>query len=241
MKKFIIKNKVERLSGIYKITSPTKKVYIGQSVDVYIRMKTYIRGVSKSQRKLHNSINKHGVSKHHFEVLEYCDVELLNEKERYYQDLYSAIGKNGLNLRLTTASDRSGYISEETREIKRNNMLGKKLSKETIEKLKNVIITDEARKNMSIAQKNRSKEIIDRQRETLSKNIENSNRLREFNKKKSIKVNCFDRYTNELIGTYESIKEAERQTKVDSKCIHLSLKGSKYKYHKGKYYEYFTI
>lgn len=238
MNKFIIKNKVERLSGIYKITSPTKKVYIGKSVNIYLRMKSYVRGVNKSQRKLYNSINKYGVSKHTFEILEYCDVDLLNEKERYYQDLYSAIGKDGLNLRLTTASDRSGYISEETREIKRIISTGKKMSEETKEKLRNIPRTKEWNKKVSDWNKNKPKSMIDKQRKTLSENIENSNRLREFNKKISIKINCFNRYTKELIGSYDSIREASRLTNVDRKCIYLSLKGSKYKYSKGKYFEY---
>lgn len=238
MKKFKLKTDVNKLSGIYKITSPTKKVYIGQSVDVYIRMMTYQRNVPYSQRKLHNSINKHGINKHTFEVLEYCNVELLNEKERYYQDLYSAIGKNGLNLVLTTASDRSGFVSEETKEKKRLSMLGRKHSPETIQKLKNVIVTDLARQNMSKSQKNKCRSIIERQRKTLSENVENSNRLREFNKKVSIKVKCLDRFTNNTIGVYESIREASRVTGVDRKCISLSLNGSKYKYSKGKYFEY---
>lgn len=237
MSKFILKTPVEKLAGIYKITSPSKKVYIGQSINVYNRLLQYQRNVVKSQQKLYRSFNKYGKNKHIFEVLEYCDIELLNEKERYYQDLYSAIGENGLNLILQEANERPREISEETRQKHRNAMLGVKRSPETIEKMRNVVFTDEARKNMSIAQKNKCRSIIERQRKTLSNNIENSKRLREFNKKRSIKVNCYDRHTNELIGIYESMKEAERQTGVNMKCIWLSVNGSKYKYHKGKYFE----
>lgn len=192
MSKFILKTPVEKLAGIYKITSPTKKVYIGQSFNIYNRMLTYNRLDCKRQLILYNSLKKYGVKKHTFEVLEYCDIELLNEKERYYQDLYSVIDRNGMNLVLTKAEDRPAKKSKET---------------------------------------------IERHRKKISSNIENSNRLREFNKKRSIKVKCFDRYTNELIGEYPSIKEAERQTGVNAKCIHLSINGSKYKYHSGKYYE----
>lgn len=44
--------------GIYKITSPNKKVYIGQSKNVHQRFIRYKRGDCKGQKKLYNSINK---------------------------------------------------------------------------------------------------------------------------------------------------------------------------------------
>lgn len=238
MNNFILKTPVEKSAGIYKITSPSKKVYIGQSVNVYVRMKSYLKRVAFSQRKLYNSIKKYGANKHTFEVLEYCDIDLLNEKERYYQDLHSAISENGLNLVLTKSSDRSGYVSEETRELKRIINTGRKMSEETKEKLRNIPRTKEWREKLSIANKNKCRSIIERQRKALSANEDNNKRLSEFNKKRSIRVKCFDRYTNELIGIYESVREASRQTNVDRKCIRLSLKGSKYKFHKGKYFEY---
>ena len=100
--------------GIYKITSPTGKVYIGQSTNIERRFKEYKSLRCKGQIVLHRSFLKHGFDKHTFEVLEYCDILELNDKERYYQDLYSVL-KNGLNCKLTTTSDRAGYISEETR------------------------------------------------------------------------------------------------------------------------------
>lgn len=36
-------------------------------------------------------------------------------KERYWQDFYDCLN-NGLNCRLTTTKDISGYVSEETKE-----------------------------------------------------------------------------------------------------------------------------
>lgn len=166
MSKFILKTSVEKLSGIYKITSPTKKVYIGQSINIYNRIAQYNKTKQCSQIKLYRSFNKYGKDKHTFEVLEYCDIELLNEKERYYQDLYSVIGKNGLNCSLTKSSDRSGRMSEETKrklkervfseDTKRKMSIarkGVKLSDLTKEKLRNIHLgkkkTEEHKKNMS--------------------------------------------------------------------------------------------
>lgn len=101
--------------GIYKITSPTKKVYVGQSIDIEKRFSIYKRLTCKGQIKLYNSFVKHGVENHLFEILCECNIHELNEKERYYQDLYSCVGKNGLNLKLTKTTDRNCQISNETK------------------------------------------------------------------------------------------------------------------------------
>lgn len=122
--------------GIYKVTSPTNKVYIGQSVDIEGRWVTY-RKYDFHNGKLKNSIKSHGPENHTFEVLEECSVEELNLRERYYQDLYDVLGPNGLNLVLTTTSNKSGHISESSR-IKMSNSqreLKKTLSKEHKERL----------------------------------------------------------------------------------------------------------
>ena len=102
--------------GIYKITSPNNKIYIGQSVNVERRIFKYKKFKDcKNQFKLLNSFNKYGIENHIFEIVEECDIELLNERERYYQDLYNVI-KKGLNCRLTTTIDKSGFLSQETKD-----------------------------------------------------------------------------------------------------------------------------
>lgn len=83
--------------GIYKITSPTKKVYIGQSVNIERRFKEYKRSLAKGQVLLNRSFLKYGIERHKFEIICECEITELNNKERYFQLLYSAIGKNGLN------------------------------------------------------------------------------------------------------------------------------------------------
>ena len=72
--------------GIYKITSPSNKVYIGQSIDVENRLKRYKYFVSKKQTRLYYSILKYGYDNHTYEVVEECKVEELNERayERGY-------------------------------------------------------------------------------------------------------------------------------------------------------------
>src|SRR6478609_1895411 len=90
--------------GIYKITSPTGKVYVGQSIDIEKRFKFHKEKCHKG--KLKDSFSEHGVDNHIFEVLKECEIEKLNELERYYQLFYDCIGENGLNSRITIASNK---------------------------------------------------------------------------------------------------------------------------------------
>lgn len=99
--------------GIYKIISPTNRVYIGQSVDIEDRKRLYIGHHAKNQTKLYNSFLKYGFINHKFESIEECKEEELNVQERYWQEFYNVI-KDGLNCRLTKTTDKSGKLSEET-------------------------------------------------------------------------------------------------------------------------------
>ena len=117
--------------GIYKIISPNKNIYIGQSINIEKRFSDYKKlNNCKKQTALYRSFLKYGVQKHIFEIICECKISELNHKERYYQDLYSAIGKNGLNCRLTASNDRSGKLSEETKQKLSNSKKGKKKSEE---------------------------------------------------------------------------------------------------------------
>ena len=74
---------------IYKITSSKNRVYIGQTINFKVRFSQYQRLDCKNQKKLYNSLLKYGVEKHKFEIICECDINELNDKERYYQDLYN--------------------------------------------------------------------------------------------------------------------------------------------------------
>src|SRR3990167_3469748 len=122
-------NKMEIICGIYKITSPTKKVYIGQSVNINRRKNYYKRGNCKNQIKLYYSIKKHKWEKHKFEIIEQCQSEELNEREKYYVDLFQTFNsKYGLNLRDGGGSH--GKMSHESVEKAALANRGKKRTKE---------------------------------------------------------------------------------------------------------------
>jgi len=102
--------------GIYKVTSPTRKVYIGQSIDVERRLQEYVNiNKSKNQIRLHISLVKYGFSEHIFEVVEECSVEELNTRERHWQDFYDVLGEKGMNCILTSSDSKSGAHSAITR------------------------------------------------------------------------------------------------------------------------------
>ena len=74
--------------GIYKIISPSNKIYIGQSIDIEKRKHLYSKLYCKQQPKLYNSIKKHGWENHIFEIVEECSIELLLNKEIYWKKYY---------------------------------------------------------------------------------------------------------------------------------------------------------
>jgi group I intron endonuclease len=102
--------------GIYKITSPSNKVYIGQSRNIEKRFIQYKNNLAKGQKALNGSFLKYGHENHIFEIIEECSIIMLNSKERYYQDFYNAMGKNGLNLCLTETNLKPRVVSNYFRE-----------------------------------------------------------------------------------------------------------------------------
>ena len=85
-------------TGIYKITNPEGKVYIGQSKNIDQRFETYKKLECKSQLLLFNSLAKYGWYNHIFEIVEECNIEILNEKEQYYIKQYNCANE-GLNCK----------------------------------------------------------------------------------------------------------------------------------------------
>lgn len=114
------------MTGIYKITNPKGRIYIGQATNLTKRETQYRRYNCKQQPRLHASLVKYGFSKHIFEVIEECSVEELNTRERYWQDYYEVIGINGLNCKLQNTTSSRAVISEESKERRSKSHKGEK-------------------------------------------------------------------------------------------------------------------
>lgn len=121
--------------GIYKITSPKDRIYIGQSININKRLLSYSSMNCKKQPRLYRSLLKYGYSSHKIEILEICLEEELNYKERFYQDLYESVSEKGLNCRLTESSEKTGELSKETKLKIGNANRGRVMSKEVREKM----------------------------------------------------------------------------------------------------------
>lgn len=107
------------ITGIYCIENiVTKKKYIGQSVSIYDRW-------SKHKSELNHGIHdndymqkawdKYGEDNFIFSVLEICEIQELDEKEKYYIDLFDALNRDcGYNLK-TGGQNGGATVSEEIR------------------------------------------------------------------------------------------------------------------------------
>lgn len=153
---------------IYKITSPSGKVYIGQTTSPKRRFKCYKNLHCKGQLFLYNSFVKHGIVNHKFEILESYDnninIDVLNDREVFYIKHYKNEGCDLLNL------DEGGRNSRKSEETK------KKLSEIRIGKYKGELNpmygkshTEEAKLKVSIA--NKGKKLTKENKEKLIKVI----------------------------------------------------------------------
>lgn len=124
--------------GIYLIKSiQTNEIYIGQSVNVNRRIGEHKRLLKKQahyNEYLQNHYIKYGIQDLSFEVIENCKIEDLDNREKYWINIYNAnIRKYGFNL---DSGGSEGKIFSEERRLSitgtKNPMYGKKHSQEFI-------------------------------------------------------------------------------------------------------------
>jgi group I intron endonuclease len=204
--------------GIYKITSPSGRVYIGQSVNIEKRFNSYKRMHVKNikQTKLHRSFLKYGVECHSFEIILECNNSQLNNHERQYQELFNCLNY-GLNCKLTKTLDRSGKVSKETllkmsiASTGNKNWLGKKH-------------TQDAKHKMSLAKKGK----IHSEEWNKKKGVKGrvSNRKGIFSEKhpRSVKVSQFDLDGN-LIKEWNCLMDIKRELGYHIGNVSSCLKG----------------
>ena len=138
--------------GIYKITSHKGSVYVGQSIDINRRRRSYKNLKCKAQIRVYNSLKKHGWDNHKFEVIQECKEEELNDLEVYYMELHQSLNsKSGLNLR--GGGTNLAHSEETKRKISEANK-GRKLTEEQIKKLSNAlkgrVCSEERKKQISL-------------------------------------------------------------------------------------------
>jgi group I intron endonuclease len=219
--------------GIYKIESPSGKIYIGQSWDCIKRMAIYKRCACKKQRKLYASFVKYGFINHTVSFVCVYNNEItqniLDNSECFYINLYKNLGFEMLNIK---EGGSSGKHSQETKDILRLAKTGKKHKEETKEKLreirKNQIFTQESREKQRIANTGRkfSKEFGEAvSKRMLGKKLtkETKNKLSIINKKPILQ------FTLEgiLIKKWDSCKDASINLGISESAIGRSARGQR--------------
>jgi hypothetical protein len=136
------------MKGIYKITNPNGKIYIGYSNNIESRKKVHERANIKNTL-IHKSIKKYGWDNHVFEVLVSGDFTntFLQELEKHYIQLYcsyAGYSKKGLNLTKGGEGTIGFKVSNETKNLWSIQRKGHKRSEESITKQKQFIKENES-------------------------------------------------------------------------------------------------
>ena len=91
---------MEIISGIYKITNLiNNKIYIGQSINIYQRWEAHkYTSLNKNSKEyniyFHNALRKYGINNFFFEIVELCDKDKLDEREKYWIQYYDSCNRN---------------------------------------------------------------------------------------------------------------------------------------------------
>lgn len=131
-----------KIIGIYKIENKINgKIYIGQSVDIKRRIRTHkYHAYNAKDEKTYNlylyvAMRKYGKENFTYTIIEQCEKELLDEREKYWIRHYkSNLKEFGYNL---SDGGNSKYVSELT---KSSNI---SIRKQKIDKIKYLLINTE--------------------------------------------------------------------------------------------------
>lgn len=195
---------MEKKSGIYMWTSPSGKSYIGQSVNLQKRRCAFLcfgdiyggQKINRARKKYNNK------SLWNYTILEYCDIDDLDEREEYYISLYNTIN-NGYNCE--SGGHENKIVSDETKQ---------KLS----EAMKGNHLTEEQKRKMSEAKKGENNPIYGKHRDD-----ETKDKIRLKRNKPVIQ------FTKEgtFVAEYESALVAKNITGIDNGHIAYCCKGKR--------------
>lgn len=227
--------------GIYKITNKiNNKSYIGQSNNINRRFSEHRCINHETNKTLKLAYKKYGIENFEFSVLEECELEELNEREKYW------IATLKPQYNRTSGGDGSPNhcVSEETKQIlkQKGKEFWNNLDEETKQKIitKNLkptqyghIVTKETREKLRQCNlgKKQTIETINKRKQTIIEKKKNGYKQTNENHKK--RVICIE--TNKI---YESVKQASEKNNVSSGFLSSVLK-KKYKTCKGLHFEYY--
>jgi len=200
--------------GIYKITSPSSKVYVGQSRNIEKRFRDYKYYKGNGQNRLFASFNKYGVTEHLFEVLEECELSMLNIRERYWQEQFDVLSESGLNCLYVETEHCPTILSKTT-------LFNMKKAQQNRKPM-----TDEQKKKISESWKNRT--VSDETKLKISSSLKNKKKsLSHVEKMKSAKKGF--KHTEESkkkMRKPKNVDMSELQTRAAKAVVQFSLDGN---------------
>lgn len=147
--------------GIYKITSPSGKVYIGQSWRLEFRWRDYHYPSAKGQPSLGYSFTKYGIDNHSFEVVhelpEDITQEVLDRYENLYLTQHRECGVRMMNVREAGSrgkhSERSKKKMSEIRKGRKGLEFSEEHKRALSEARKGMKFSEEHKRNISLVKK----------------------------------------------------------------------------------------
>ena len=203
--------------GIYKITSPKGRVYIGQSRNIHNRFKHYRSGHCKGQIRLSNSFAKYGIDSHTFEVVELCTIKQLDMRERFWQEKFNVLSSKGMNCLYTEIPGKRGSMTKQTLRkrnlaYRRRNPLSVQHKDKISSSCKGRVVSKTTRLKMSVASKGIKKTTLHRQRISLSRK---GIKMSETTKLKMRKPKTVDH----ILKISRSLGKRVQQLTLDGKLI----------------------
>lgn len=116
--------------GVYKITNPIGQIYVGSSINIKVRFYRHRSASAKNIKRLYDSLIKYGVKNHIMETIELCGVEILKDRERYWQEYYDVLNENGLNNEYVKTQTKQRILRKESLEKIQQSCIGRILSEE---------------------------------------------------------------------------------------------------------------
>lgn len=186
--------------GIYKITNPSNKIYIGQSINIEKRWEDYKKmNHVKGQPKLYRSLLKYGWVNHKCEIIEECTEDKLLERETHWKLYYKVLEVPSLCCKI---DGKGGKFSKEICEKISKNKKG--ISSGNKSRNKGRIITEEENEKRSLKLTGLKRTFQTKQNMSLS-------RIKNKSKAKSIIQKDLN---NNVITTFLSTTDAVKETKI---------------------------
>jgi len=227
---------------IYKITSPSGKIYIGKTFNFKKRINRYKNLECINQVKIYHSILKHGWDSHKFEVIEEVNSCYINKREKYWIKYYGSFNtKIGLNLTMGgegTCGHRHSEYSKNVMSIKKKGRIlrvryvyqftldGKFIKKHTNSYLAGKSINKDSSSIRAV--------LRGKLKSAFGYYWSLKNKPKIFNPNLDRVKNCckktyqFDENGN-IINVFKSTKEASIKTGIEAKNIQATAKGKRNK------------